>query len=172
MNKWIRHGGQYPAYHLRLFQNGHSRCENRLYDQHFVAQGSVGKLQHDYINVLTSDLTVWTDRHNRWATLEANEIMAQRKQPKANPTSNTVRGRFFGSTIERKRFFRIEIYQRFPLFVRPFLFWVYGYIFRLGFLDGIPGLIFHTLQRFWFRFLVDAKLYEMKLRKGRHENSQ
>jgi len=172
MGKWIRHGGQYPSYHLRLFQNGHGRCENRLYDQHFVAQDSIGKLQHDYINVLTSDLTVWTDRHNYWATLEANEIMAQRKQPKTNPTSNTVQGRFFGSAIERKRFLRTEIYQRFPLFVRPFLFWVYGYIFRLGFLDGIPGLIFHTLQRFWFRFLVDAKLYELKLRKGRHGDSE
>ena len=89
-----------------------------------------------------------------------------------DPTSNTVRGRFFGSTIERKRFLRTAIYQRFPLFVRPFLFWVYSYIFRLGFLDGLPGLIFHTLQRFWFRFLVDAKLYELKLRKGRHGDSE
>lgn len=37
-----------------------------------------------------------------------------------------------------------------------------GYVFRLGFLDGVKGLIFHTLQRFWFRFLIDAKIWELQ----------
>jgi hypothetical protein len=67
-----------------------------------------------------------------------------------------------GTAIERRRFLRTRVYQRFPLFVRPFLFWFYGYALRLGFLDGIEGLIFHTLQRFWFRFLIDAKIWERR----------
>ena len=67
-----------------------------------------------------------------------------------------------GTAIERRRFLRTRVYQRFPLFVRPFLFWFYGYVLRGGFLDGVEGLIFHTLQRFWFRFLIDAKIWELQ----------
>jgi hypothetical protein len=49
-----------------------------------------------------------------------------------------------------------------PLFVRPFALFVYRYFFRLGFLDGTEGLIFWVLQTFWFRFLVDAKIWEKR----------
>ncbi len=159
MGRWIRHGGQYPAWHLRLFRSGHGRCEDRLYDQHFVVDGQVGSLAHDYIDVITSDLGTFIARHNRWAELEAREILAATGA--ASPQQARVTARLTGTAIERRRFLRTRVYQRFPLFVRPFLFWIYGYVFRLGFLDSVEGLIFHTLQRFWFRFLVDAKIWEM-----------
>jgi glycosyltransferase involved in cell wall biosynthesis len=162
MGRWLRHGGQYPAWHLRLFRTGRGRCEDRLYDQHFVVRGSVGRLEHDYLDVITSDLATFIARHNRWAELEAREILA-RAAP-ACPPRTTVAARLTGTAIERKRFLRTRVYQRFPPFLRPFLFWIYGYVFRLGFLDGIEGLIFHTLQRFWFRFLTDAKLWELERR--------
>jgi glycosyltransferase involved in cell wall biosynthesis len=158
MGRWIRHGGQYPAYHLRLFRSGRGRCEARLYDQHFIVDGRVGSLRNDYIDVITSDLGTFIIRHNRWAELEAEEILtgstgAARQGPAVDPVLT-------GTAIERRRFLRTRVYQRFPLFVRPFLFWFYGYVLRLGFLDGIEGLIFHTLQGFWFRFLIDAKIWE------------
>ena len=159
LGRWIRHGGQYPAWHLRLFRSGRGRCEDRLYDQHFIVRGSVGRLHNDYIDVITSDLGTFIARHNRWAELEAQQILAARGA--AIPQPGIVAARLTGTAIERRRFLRIRVYQRFPLFLRPFLFWIYGYIFRLGFLDGIEGLIFHTLQRFWFRFLIDAKLWEL-----------
>ncbi len=164
MGRWIRHGGQYPAWHLRLFRSGHGRCEDRLYDQHFLVRGSVGRLDHDYVDVITSDLGTFIARHNRWAELEAREILAATAA--ASPPQAAVTARLTGTAIERRRFLRTRVYQRFPLFVRPFLFWIYGYVFRLGFLDGVEGLIFHTLQRFWFRFLIDAKIWEMKRRAG------
>jgi hypothetical protein len=55
-------------------------------------------------------------------------------------------------------------YVRGPLFVRAAAYWFYRYFLRLGFLDGTPGLVFHFLQGFWFRFLVDATIYEQKQR--------
>jgi glycosyltransferase involved in cell wall biosynthesis len=159
MGRWIRHGGQYPAWHLRLFRSGHGRCEDRLYDQHFVVEGRVGRLTNDYIDVITSDLGTFIARHNRWAELEAREILAPSRA--ASPQA-TVPAQLTGTAIERRRFLRTRVYQRFPLFVRPFLFWFYGYVLRGGFLDGVEGLIFHTLQRFWFRFLIDAKIWELQ----------
>ncbi len=169
LGKWIRHGGQYPAYHLRLFKTGKGRCEDRLYDQHFLVAGQVASLKNDYIDIITADLSNWIERHNRWASLEASEILAQ-KNRQQTAQEKTVVPDLFGTPIQRKRFLRSIVYQNFPLFLRPFLFWIYGYVLRLGFLDGMPGLIFHTLQRFWFRFLVDAKIYEQRT-SARRESS-
>lgn len=157
MGRWLRFGGQYPAYHLRLFRTGRGRCEQRLYDQHFIVQGPVGALRHDYIDILTDSLTKWVERHNRWASLEAEELL--RRTPAA---ADVVPPRWTGSPIERRRFLRMSLYNRLPLFIRPFLLWLFDYVLRLGFLDRGPGLIFHTLQRFWFRFLIDAKIYEVR----------
>lgn len=160
MGRWLRWGGQYPAWHLRLFRTGKGRCEDRLYDQHFVVDGRVGQLRHDYVDILTDNLTSWTDRHNRWATLEAREMLQTGDDP------GQVRPDWRGSPIQRKRFLRTKVYKGMPLFVRPFLLFFFDYVLRLGFLDGRPGLIFHVLQRFWFRFLIDAKICEQRRRRS------
>ena len=60
-------------------------------------------------------------------------------------------------------------YGRGPLFTRALAYWSYRYIVRLGFLDGKEGLIFHFLQGFWFRFLIDALIYEGGRRSARAE---
>ena len=67
-----------------------------------------------------------------------------------------------GNPIERRRWWR-NAYAHGPLFARAFAYWVYRYFVRLGFLDGRQGLIFHFLQGFWFRFLVDAMMYETRV---------
>jgi len=160
MGRWIRHGGHYPSFHLRLFRKDRGGCEERLYDQHYVVRGVVRKLEHDYVDVLTSDLSVWSARHVRWAELEAREI-AEGYDPEGR-----VKASPFGDPIQRRRWQREGLYWRLPLFVRAFLYWFYRYFLRLGFLDGKEGMIFHFLQGFWFRFLIDAKLFEMKRRTG------
>lgn len=159
MGRWIKHGAHYPSYHLRLFRIGAARCEDRLYDQHFMltTDGGLKKLQNDFIDNVSSDLITWSQRHSRWADLEAREILR-------NAPTSQVRPRFWGSSIERKRWQRRRALMRLPPFFRPFVYWMYRYFFRLGFLDGKPGLIFHFLQGFWFRFLVDARLYELRTR--------
>jgi glycosyltransferase involved in cell wall biosynthesis len=156
MGRWIRHGGHYPSYHLRLFRKEKGCCEERLYDQHFIVEGNIVKLKHDYVDVLTSDLNTWTQRHVRWAELEAREIFFGDKG------NAQVRATFFGNPIERRRWLRSGLYGRSPLFVRAFAYWIYRYFLRLGFLDGKEGFIFHFLQGFWFRLLVDIKLDELK----------
>lgn len=161
MGRWLRWGGQYPSWHLRLMRAGKGRCENRLYDQHFLVDGPVGKLRNDYVDVLTDNLTKWTDRHNRWASLEAAELASEAAG------SGEIDARLLGSPIERKRWLRYTLYRNAPLFVRPFLLFILDYVIRLGFLDGRQGLVFHVLQRFWYRFLVDAKLYEARTKCGR-----
>lgn len=154
LGRWMKHGGHYPAYHLRLFRTSEGRCEDRLYDQHFVVPETLGTLENDYIDVVASDISTWTIRHVKWARFEAEE------QGKAQDHAGQVKARAFGNPIERKRWLRDSVYGRTPLFVRPFAYWFYRYFVRLGFLDGRQGLIFHFLQGCWFRFLIDSYRYE------------
>ena len=155
MGRWIKHGGHYPSYHLRLFRKSKGSCEERLYDQHFLVPGEVRKLKHDYIDVVCSDLTTWVRRHVRWADLEARQMLAE------SPGINGIQAAAFGNPIQQKRWLR-QLYAKAPPFIRPFFYFCYRYVLRLGFLDGKEGLIFHFLQGCWFRFLIDARIHEIQ----------
>ena len=155
MNRWIKHGGHYPVYHAFLFRKGFGYCENKVYDQHFVVDGNVKILKGDIIDIITDSLTTFTSRHNLWSDLETRESL----QSGASQISDVITPSLTGHPIEKRRMYK-KYYLNLPLFVRPMLYFIYRYFFRLGFLDGKEGLIFHFLQGFWFRFLIDAKIYE------------
>lgn len=167
MGRWIKHGGHYPSYHLRLFRRASGRCEARLYDQHFVVDGRLGRLQHDYLDIVCADLDTWLRRHIRWAELEARELLLQ-KEPQPD---SQVRADAFGNPIERKRWLRTGVYNRAPLYLRAVLYWIYRYFLRLGFLDGKEGFIFHFLQGLWFRLLVDIKVAQLRKMEVRTQQS-
>ena len=63
---------------------------------------------------------------------------------------------------KRNRWKRYRIYNRMPPVIRPFLFFLYRYFFRLGFLDGIEGFAFHFLHGLWYPMLIDLKYIERK----------
>lgn len=151
----IRHGGMFPTWHMRLFRTGVGRCEARKYDQHFyLTSGNSAQLKGRMIDDIRMSLSEWTFRHNRWSDAEVEE------QGESAETGR-IEGKFSGNPVERKRSLR-KFYNDAPLFVRPFGLFFYRYFLRLGFLDGATGFIFFVLQTFWFRFLIDAKLYEKR----------
>ncbi|WPU98364.1 glycosyltransferase family 2 protein [Mucilaginibacter sp. cycad4] len=161
MGEWIKHGGHYPAYHANLFRQGFGRCEEKLYDQHFKVTGKTQVLKTDIIDVITDSLTSFIARHNHWATLEAQYLVEQQNAPIVDNNSKLVHPRLFGNPMERRRYMK-KRYESFPLFVRPVIYFIIRYFIKLGFLDGKTGLVFHFLQGFWFRFLIDAKIYELR----------
>ena len=155
MNRWIKHGGHYPVYHAFMFRKGFGYCEDKIYDQHFVVNGKVKILNGDIIDIITDSLSTFTLRHNLWSDLEAIEAFKNNTQE----GTGTISPKLSGHPIEKRRLLK-KFYLKFPLFVRPIVYFLYRYFIRFGFLDGKEGLIFHFLQGFWFRFLIDAKLYE------------
>jgi glycosyltransferase involved in cell wall biosynthesis len=155
LGRVMRHGGMSPTWHLRLFRSGLGRCEDRKYDQHFLlTEGTTGRLSGAIIDDNRMSLSEWTARHNRWADGEVAELGD-------NETAGRLQPDALGNPAQRKRYLRGQ-YLRFPLFLRALALFVYRYFFRLGFLDGTEGLIFWVLQTFWFRFLVDAKIWERR----------
>jgi glycosyltransferase involved in cell wall biosynthesis len=161
MGKWIKHGGHYPTYHANLFRRGSGHCEEKLYDQHFKVTGKTQVLKTDIIDVITDSLSSFVARHNHWATLEARYLVEQQNAPVIDDDGKLVHPRLFGNPMERRRYMK-KRYEAFPLFVRPVIYFTIRYFIKLGFLDGKTGLVFHFLQGFWFRFLIDAKIYELR----------
>ena len=157
MRKWIKYGGHYPVYHAILFRKGFGVCEETLYDQHFIVDGKVIQIKGDIEDIITDSLSNFTLRHNKWSSFQAiDEVLGQ----KQIPINSRVKQNIVGNPMEKRRALK-GLYIKSPLFIRSFLYFIYRYIFKFGFLDGKEGLIFHFLQGFWFRFLVDAKIYEI-----------
>lgn len=153
--RWIKYGGHYPVYHAIIFRKGHGYCEHKEYDQHFVIEGSSKILKNDVEDTITSSLSEFTSRHNKWAEAEAKEAM------KLLDDSKKVKANKNGNEMEKRRYQRLKYYS-YPIFWRAFAFYIYRMIIKGGFRDGVQGMIFHTLQGFWFRFLVDAKIWEIQ----------
>jgi glycosyltransferase involved in cell wall biosynthesis len=156
--RWIRHGGYYPKYMLKLFRRGAARCDDDEFDYRFYVDGPTGKLRHDILedNANEQAITFWIEKHNKFATEQAVEELKRRR----DANGYLARPRLLGNPDERV-LWQKRLWYRLPLFVRPFLYFFYRYFLRLGFLDGKEGFIFHFLQAFWFRLLVDIKLEEM-----------
>ena len=70
-----------------------------------------------------------------------------------------------------KRWLKEKVYARLPGGLRAFVYFLYRYVVRFGFLDGKEGMAFHVLQGFWYRYLVDMKLHETKTYMRKHDAS-
>lgn len=159
MGKWLRHGALYPIHLLRIWRFGHGRCEERLMDEHLVVQGGVEHIDADFADDNLNSLTWWTDKHNRYASREAVELLNLQYHFMPDNSVASLRG---GKQAGVKRWVKEEVYARLPGGFRAFAYFFYRYVIRLGFLDGQAGTAFHFLQGFWYRYLVDAKVAEVR----------
>jgi glycosyltransferase involved in cell wall biosynthesis len=162
LGRWIRHGGCYPIWHLRLWRTGQATCEERLADEHIVLKsGRTVRLPADIVDDSTKALHWWVEKHNGYATRQAIEHVKARH---GHATSSGIEASLLGSQEQRKRWISRNFYEHSPLFARALAYYLYRYFIRLGFLDGPEGIVWHFLQAFWYRFLVDAKIYEIERR--------
>ncbi len=155
MGRWIRHGGTYPLIIPRLFRRGFGRVEMRKMDEHTLIQGKVMRFQNDLIHYDFKGLHEWIDKHNKYSVRECQDYFERKETHKEQ-----MKGNLTGNQRQRKRFLKNGVYYNLPLFLRAHLYFIYRYYIRLGFLDGKEGKIFCFLQAYWYRFLVDAKIYE------------
>lgn len=154
LGKWIRHGDMYPTWTMRIWRKDAARCELRDLDEHMVLSwGKAQTLNLDIIDSPLFNLSKWIDKHNNYSTIEAAASASKSEVGLMKPN-------LFGDAIERRRWLKLKVFYKFPLFVRPALYFIYRYFFMLGFLDGKKGFIFHFMHAFWYRLLVDIKISE------------
>lgn len=159
MSKWIKHGGYYPTYLLRLFRPELATID-RAINEHVSVQGATQKLKHDFVDHNLNGLDFWTAKHNQYATTEAEALLWAKQTKIVTSEIN------FWVQADRKKWIRENVWNHLPLLMKPFIYFAYRYMIRLGFLDGKEGLIFHFLQGCWFWFLVSAKYLEIRQTSG------
>jgi len=168
MGRWLRHGGNYPSWNLRLFRHRLGRYEKLETEEldsagdvevheHVVLNGRAGYLRAPLLHLDYKDISRWIARHNNYSTWDAKMRL---RLLQGGDFSCSIRPRLFGSPIERKRWLK-RLWVRLPC--RPLLRFIYMYFIRLGFLDGKQGFIYAVLKA-THEFHINVKMWEMRQR--------
>jgi|SRR5271166_1909937 len=171
LGRELRHSGA-SFYKLSLFRRGKGRFECRLKDQdqsmadmevheHIVLEGvtkaRTGRLRHPLLHHNVESLSRYIRKHDEYSNWEAKVWL------EGESSARDLAPSFFGSQAQRRRWLRKKF---FALPGSPILFFFYKYVLSLGFLDGIPGLIYCGFQGVQF-FHIKAKIYELKTQAAR-----
>jgi len=144
---------------LCLIRHQHTRIDSsELVDFRFVTKGRTRSLPGEIIESNQKELEIdfWLDKHQKFSSRMAAEEVLRR----AGLVDWSIRPSLLGNPDERVLWFKNRWYHL-PLYLRPFLYFGYRYVFRLGFLDGMNGFLYHFLQAFSFRLIVDIKISEV-----------
>lgn len=161
MGDWVKHGGRYPLRLLRIWRHGHGRIEQRWMDEHMVVWGGrTVNFAGGFADCNLNDLTFFTDKHNKYATREAIDVLNRRLHLFSR--DDALNSESASWQASAKRWAKENIYNRIPFTLSSTLYFLWRYIFQFGFLDGRSGLVYHFLQGWWYRFLVGAKIMELE----------
>lgn len=166
LGKWIRHGGKYPDWNMRLFKHRVGRYENlgtegipntgdNEVHEHVVIKGKTAYLKEDMLHIDFRNIYHWLERHNRYSNWEARVYL---NLLTGQDESGTIGANLFGDSVQRKRFLK-RIWVRLPF--KPFLRFILFYFIRLGFLDGRAGYIYGRLLS-QYEYQIGVKLYELQ----------
>jgi len=167
LGRRLRHSGA-SFWKLSLFHKGLGRFECRLQDQttsmadmevheHVIVNGRTRRLQHPLVHHNVESLDRYIRKHNEYSNWEACVWLD------GNRNDEQIQPSLWGTQAERRRWLRRHFFE---LPGSPVLFFLYRYFARLGFLDGVPGLIYCVFQGVQF-FHIKAKIYELRaLRKA------
>jgi len=158
---WIRYGGYYPIYLLKMFRTGIGHSDlNENMDHRFIVPGKTliwkkGHLLEE--NLKENDIDFWFKKHGKYSDLIAQEEI-ERMQ---NLRTQLLKPNLWGNPDEKKAWLK-RLWWKLPLGLRPYLYYSYRMIFKLGILDNKTARRFHYLQGLWFRKLVDEKISKLK----------
>jgi glycosyltransferase involved in cell wall biosynthesis len=142
---------------IRLFRNKKAFVENRWMDEHIkVLEGDTITFNSEFADHNLNDIGWWSLKHNGYSIREAIDLLDIELD-----ILNTKEEGTLNQQANAKRNTKVK-YVKSPLFLRSFIYFVYRYFFKLGFLEGKEGFLWHFLQGWWYRTLVDTKIYEIK----------
>ncbi len=173
LGRQLRHSDA-SFWKLSLFRRDKARYECRLKDQdnsmadmevheHVVCDGSTNRLKNPLVHRNVESLFRYIQKHNEYSNWEAKVWLNRDSEA----SGQELQPAFWGTQAQRRRWLRRK-FLGVPGF--PILFFAYKYVFRLGFLDGIPGLIYCGFQSVQF-FHIKAKIYELQARERKVERS-
>lgn len=147
LNSKIRFGGVGKRSVNRIWKKKCGIFEDVSMDEHLIIKGKSLESDIEILDINKKGLKYWIRKHINYAELESIEYYQSKKKI------------IKSSIMKNKRF---NTYYKLPIFFRPLIYFFYRYFYKFGILDGVRGLIFHFLQAFWYRLLVDIKIHEKK----------
>lgn len=154
LGKKLRHGGIYPFRKLLVFKRGIGTIEDRYMDEHIViSEGRTVEVKNDSEHHDFKDLAYFIQKHNWYSSREVLDYIQ-------NTELQNEDGKELNHKAGVKRWIKFHIYYKLPMGMRAHLYYWYRYYIKLGFLDGKEGKIYAFMQAYWYRYLVDAKIYE------------
>jgi len=158
----IRFGGYGHKYLLKLFRRDRGELDPKEQDTRVYVRGRTARLRAplEEWNKKEDAILFYLEKHLRYADAFAREELERRRRPEGG-LGWKLTPRLFGTPDERTLWQKSR-YYRLPLYLRPFLYFGYRYFILCGFLDGRQGFVFHFLQAFWFRLVVDVRLAELR----------
>ncbi|TGO02311.1 hypothetical protein PN36_27220 [Candidatus Thiomargarita nelsonii] len=154
---WVRHGGWYPDWQLRLFKRGYAHYESRIVHEHMLVEGPVGFLKNHLVHDDYKGIERYFERHNTYSSMEAVEIYKTLIKQKKS-TDDKLMPTLFTRGPEQRRFLKNLAYRYLP--ARPLFKFVWMYFIKLGFLDGRIGFRFALLKAF-YEYQISLKLEEL-----------
>lgn len=152
LGKDLRHGGVYPWKKMNCYKTKLGTIENRKMDEHIIlSSGNVIEMKNDSLHFDFKSLEHFVAKHNWYSSRETVDYFEHTEQYKQK------------KQIDFKTWIKMNIYYRLPLGMRAHVYYLYRYYILRGFLDGREGKIYAFLQAYWYRYLVDAKIYECKV---------
>jgi len=151
---WIRHGGVYPDFNLRLLRRGSGRYEDRLVHEHILLDGRAGYLKNPLLHDDDKGMTRFLERHNHYTSLEAVEILRARR----GVGGDRLQGALWQRGPQRRRWLK-NVAQRWLPF-RPLFVFFYMYVWKAGLLDGRAGFHYCFLKMF-FEHQISLKVREL-----------
>ena len=152
LGRQMKHGGSKKR-KIMLFRTGAGRIENRRRDAHTILfSGRTVAISERYLHCDYKDLSSYIDRYNKYATREMLDYLDFEQGTGFDVQTD--------EKLRKHRKKKFTFYYRAPMFLRAWLWFMFNYYFRLGFLDGREGYLYHFFESYWYRFLVDAKIYE------------
>jgi glycosyltransferase involved in cell wall biosynthesis len=158
LGKDLYHGGVYPWKKMNCYKTKLGVIEDRMMDEHIVlSSGTVIEMKHDCLHFDFKNIEYWVNKHNWYSSRETVDYFQNLEKPKEK------------AELDLKTWVKMNLYYNLPLGMRAHLYYIYRYYLKMGFLDGKEGKIYAFLQAYWYRYLVDVKIYECKTMGTRYE---
>lgn len=158
LGRFLKHGGVYPFKKITIFKHGHARFEKKQMNEHmYLLDGRIIELKNDCNHFDFKDLDSFIQKHNWYATRETADYFETIY--KSNEDKDVYK------TAKKAKKAKHGFYYKMPLFIRAKLYYIFRYYFKFGFLDGKPGKIYALIQAYFYRVIVDAKIYEKRMQK-------
>lgn len=159
-DQWIKHGGHYPKYLLKMFRYRIGYSDLSIYMDHkFIVPGNTLLWKKGHLieeNLKEHQIGFWIDKHSRYSDLLAEETA----EKTINGYKSNTTPRFLGQPDEHMAWQK-RLWHQLPPYIRVFLYFIYRMVIQKGILDGKTGILYHFLQGFWFRLIVDLKTEEI-----------